>query len=89
MEIQAGMCEKEEKKLMMKLQEAEEAVSDGNGWLDLDEVIELVTDRADNSDEVDKQNFMNQLLLKLQDAEKSVVEEGTISAEKLETEFGV
>ena len=32
----------EEKKLLMKLQEAEEAVKDGEGWLDLDELKALV-----------------------------------------------
>ena len=31
-----------EKKLLMKLQEAEEAVKDGKGWLDLDELKTLV-----------------------------------------------
>ena len=31
-----------EKKLLMKLQEAEEAVKDGEGWLDLDELKALV-----------------------------------------------
>ena len=31
-----------EKKLLMKLQEAEEAVKDGEGWLDLDELKSLV-----------------------------------------------
>ena len=30
--------EKAEKKLLMKLQEAEETVKDGNGWLTLDEL---------------------------------------------------
>ena len=30
------------KKLLMKLQEAEEAVKDGEGWLDLDELKALV-----------------------------------------------
>ena len=30
--------EREEKKLLMKLQEAEEAVKDGEGWLSLDEL---------------------------------------------------
>ena len=32
-------------------------------------------------DELDKQKALNQLLLKLQEAEKSVVVEGTVSAE--------
>lgn len=31
-----------EKKLLVKLQEAEEAMKDGEGWLDLDELKELV-----------------------------------------------
>ena len=31
-----------EKKLLIKLQEAEEAVKDGEGWLDLDELKALV-----------------------------------------------
>ena len=31
-----------EKKLWMKLQEAEEAVKDGEGWLDLDELKALM-----------------------------------------------
>lgn len=30
--------EKAEKKLLMKLQEAEETVKDGNGWMTLDEL---------------------------------------------------
>ena len=34
--------ERAEKKLLMKLQEAEEAVKDGEGWLDLDELKTLV-----------------------------------------------
>ncbi|MCM1257622.1 MAG: type II toxin-antitoxin system Phd/YefM family antitoxin [Roseburia sp.] len=40
-------------------------------------------------DELDKQKALNQLLLKLQEAEKSVITEGTISADKLEEELGV
>ncbi len=40
-------------------------------------------------DELDKQKALNQLLLKLQDAEKSVITEGTVSADELETELGV
>ena len=43
-----------EKKLLMKLQEAEEAVKDGEGWLDLDELKALVGELdvkiADQSD---------------------------------------
>ena len=31
-----------EKKILMKLQEAEEAVKDGDGWLDLDELKKLM-----------------------------------------------
>lgn len=34
--------EQAEKKLLVKLQEAEEAVKDGKGWLSLDELKELV-----------------------------------------------
>ena len=40
-------------------------------------------------DELDKQKALNQLLLKLQEAEKSVIAEGTISADELEKELGV
>lgn len=40
-------------------------------------------------DELDKQKALNQLLTKLQAAEKSVAEEGTISADELEAELGV
>ena len=40
-------------------------------------------------DELDKQKALNELLLKLQDAEKSVTIEGTISADELEAELGV
>lgn len=40
-------------------------------------------------DELDKQKALNQLLTKLREAEKSVAEEGTISADELEAELGV
>lgn len=40
-------------------------------------------------DELDRQKALNQLLLKLRDAEKSVIAEGTISADELEAELGV
>ncbi len=40
-------------------------------------------------DDLDKQKALNQLLLKLQEAEDSVVSEGTISADNLEKELGV
>lgn len=40
-------------------------------------------------DELDKQKARNELLLKLQDAEKSVIPEGTILADELEAELGV
>ncbi len=40
-------------------------------------------------DELDKQKSIYQLLLKLQEAEKTVIEEGTISADELEAELGV
>lgn len=39
-------------------------------------------------DELDKQKALNQLLLKLQKAEHSVITEGTISANELENELG-
>lgn len=39
-------------------------------------------------DELDKQKSLNQLLLKLQEAENSVITEGTISADELEKELG-
>ena len=35
-----------EKKLLMKLQEAEEAVKDGEGWLSLDELKALVGEES-------------------------------------------
>lgn len=38
MDIEEYEREKTEKKILMKLQEAEEAVRDGNGWLTLDEL---------------------------------------------------
>ena len=34
--------ERAEKKLLVKLQEAEEAVKDGKGWMSMDELKELV-----------------------------------------------
>lgn len=40
-------------------------------------------------DELDQQKTLNQLLLKLQNAERSVLIEGTISADQLEAELGV
>lgn len=40
-------------------------------------------------DELDKQKALNQLLLKLQEAENSAIVEGTISADELEKELGV
>ena len=40
-------------------------------------------------DELDKQKALNQLLLKLQEAENSVIMEGTIPADELEKELGV
>lgn len=40
-------------------------------------------------DELDKQKALNQLLTKLQEAEKSVMTEGTISVDELEKELGV
>ncbi len=38
-------------------------------------------------DELDKQKALNQLLLRLQEAENSVIVEGTISADELEKEL--
>ncbi len=38
MDIEDYEREKAEKKLLLKLQEAEEAVKDGNGWMTLDEL---------------------------------------------------
>ena len=40
-------------------------------------------------DELDRQKALNQLLLKLQEAENSVISEGTVSADELEKELGV
>lgn len=40
-------------------------------------------------DDLDKQQALNQLLLKLQEAEHSVITEGAISADELEKELGV
>lgn len=40
-------------------------------------------------DELDKQKALNKLLLKLQEAERSVIAEGTISADELEKELEV
>ena len=42
MDIEDYERDRAEKKLLMKLQEAEEAVKDGEGWLDLDELKALV-----------------------------------------------
>lgn len=41
MNIEDYEKEKAEKKLLLKLQEAEEAVKDGNGWLTLDELYQV------------------------------------------------
>lgn len=38
MDIEDYEYDRSEKKLLMKLQEAEEAVKDGEGWLNLDEL---------------------------------------------------
>ena len=46
MDIEDYERERAEKKLLMKLQEAEEAVKDGNGWLTLDELKENVGEQA-------------------------------------------
>ena len=42
MDIEDYERDRAEKKLLIKLQEAEEAVKDGEGWLDLDELKALV-----------------------------------------------
>lgn len=42
MDIEDYECEKAEKKQLMKLQEAEEAVKDENAWLSFDELKESV-----------------------------------------------
>ena len=42
LDIDAYGREQAEKKLLVKLQEAEEAVKDGKGWMSLDELKELV-----------------------------------------------
>ena len=42
MDIEDYERDRAEKKLLMKLQEAEEAVKDGEGWLELDELKALV-----------------------------------------------
>ena len=42
MDIEDYESDRAEKKLLMKLQEAEEAVKDGEGWLGLDELKALV-----------------------------------------------
>ena len=42
MDFEDYECDRAEKKLLMKLQEAEEVVKDGEGWLNLDELKSLV-----------------------------------------------
>ena len=42
MDIEDYERDRAEKKLLLKLQEAEEAVKDGEGWLDLEELKALV-----------------------------------------------
>lgn len=42
MDIEDYESDRAEKKLLMRLQEAEEAVKYGEGWLDLDELKSLV-----------------------------------------------
>ena len=42
MDIEDYERDRAEKKLLMKLQEAEEAVKDGDGWLNLDELKALM-----------------------------------------------
>ena len=50
--------------------------------------IKPISDLRNYAAILDKQKALNQLLLKLQDAEKSVAAEGTISADDLEAELG-
>lgn len=45
MDIEDYERERAEKKLLMKLQEAEEAVKDGEGWLNLDELKALMGEK--------------------------------------------
>lgn len=40
-------------------------------------------------DDLDKQKALNQLMAKLNDAEKSIQKDGTVSADELEAELGV
>ena len=42
MDFEDYECDRAENKLLMKLQEAEEVVKDGEGWLNLDELKSLV-----------------------------------------------
>ena len=49
--------------------------------------IKPISDLRNYAAILDKQKALNQLLLKLQDAEKSVAAEGTISADDLEAEL--
>ena len=42
LDIEDYGLEQAEKKLLVKLQEAEEAVKDGKGWMSMDELKELV-----------------------------------------------
>ena len=42
MDFEDYECDYAEKKLLLKLQEAEEAVKDGEGWLNLDELKAVV-----------------------------------------------
>ena len=42
LDIEDDGREQAEKKLLVKLQEAEEAVKDGKGWMSMDELKELV-----------------------------------------------
>ena len=48
MDFEDYECDRAERKLLVKLQEAEEAVKDGEGWLNLEELKVLVG----NNDEV-------------------------------------
>ena len=42
MDFEDYECDRAERKLLVKLQEAEEAVKDGEGWLNLEELKVLV-----------------------------------------------
>lgn len=45
MDMENYECDRSEKKLLMKLQEAEAAVKDGEGWLDMAELKVLMENK--------------------------------------------